>query len=334
MYHCYLIPYTIRNKKIYVLIGRKLCYSSKDGFIHNNPGQLVFIGGHCKKSVSDDKLIKSSIREFVEETGNYINKNNIALKRYNEFSVSFYRISGEREYNFFKNISSGAHEKYKELNELHWVSLNKAIEIMDQKTKKNLPCGGKLEQSVHKYIKDWSNNNWSSKTEMKNLKRYLEGKLRTQLSHSQYNSVREEIRKNLRKSQNYNLLVNYLIKEFNKRSYTDWYGRSAVYLGKNIEKINNDINGNVQKRIQIPLKTKSNITPTPANKSKSPAKKVKSPAKKVKSPVKKAKSPAKVSAKAPVKRKFQVRRVAIKQSPQRKSRNNAKPKPRGRFERY
>ena len=192
MHHCYLIPYTIRNNRIYVLIGRKLCYSSKDGFIHNNPGQLVFIGGHCKKSKNDDKLIKSSIIEFVEETGNYINKNNIALKRYNDFSVSFYRISSEREYNFFKNISSRAHEKYKELKDLHWVNIDKSIEIMEPKNKKNLPCSNKLNSTIHQYIKDWSKNNWQLKVEMKNFKRYTEGKLKTHLSPSQYNSLREK----------------------------------------------------------------------------------------------------------------------------------------------
>ena len=315
MYHCYLIPYTIKNNKIYVLIGRKLCYSSKDGFMHNNPGQLVFIGGHCKKSQSDDKLIKSSIREFVEETGNYINKNNIVLKKYNDFSVSFYRISGEREYNFFKNISSKAHQKYKELNELHWVNIKKAIEIMEQKNKKNLPCGGQLDKNVHSYIKDWSKNNWTLKVEMKNFKRYLEGKFRHSLSNSQYYSIVEEIRKNLRKSQNYNFLVNYFIKEFNKRSYTDWYAKSAIYLVKNIDNINKYVDGNYNKRIQIPLKSKSRSTPTPPVKSVRP----------------KAKSPVRPKAKSPAKRKFQVRRIAIKQSPEKKTN---KPKQRGRFERW
>ena len=308
-YHCYLIPYTIRNKKIYVLIGRKLCYSHKDGFIHNNPGQLVFIGGHCKKSQKDEKLIQSSIREFVEETGNYINKNNIALQRYNEFSVSFYRISGEREYHFFKNIGSRAHEKYKELKDLHWVSIDKAIEIMEPKNNKNLPCSSKLNSTVHQYIKDWSKNNWQLKVEMKNFKRYAEGKLRTHLSPSQLHTLKEEIRKNLGKSKHYKLLVNYLIKEFNKRSYTDWYAKSAVHLSKNINKINNYIDGKYQKRIQIPLKSKSKTPP-------------KSIRPKAKSPAKKAKSPAK--------KKFQVRRVVMKQSPTKSN----KPKPKGRFERW
>ena len=313
-YHCYLIPYTIRNKKIYVLIGRKLCYSSKDGFIHNNPGQLVFIGGHCKKSPKDDKLISSSIREFVEETGPYIIKNNIALKRYNEFAVSFYRISGEREYNFFKNISSKAHQKYKELKDLHWVSLDKSIEIMEPKNKqiypkKNSPCSNKLNSTVHQYIKDWSKNNWQLKVEMKNFKIYAEGKLKTRLSPSQVYNLKEEIRKNLRKSQYYNLLVNYFIKEFDKRSYTDWYAKSAVHLSKNINKINNYIDGNHQKRIRIPLKSKSKTPP------KSIRPKAKSPAKKTKSPAKK---------------KFQVRRVVMKQSPTKSN----KPKPKGRFERW
>ena len=46
-------------------------------------------------------------------------------------------------------------------------------------TAKILSDLGKLKSTIHQYIKDWSKNNWQLKVEMKNFKKYAEGKLRT-----------------------------------------------------------------------------------------------------------------------------------------------------------
>ena len=328
MHHCYLIPYSIINGKIFVLIGKKLCYSSKDGFLHNNPGQWVFIGGGCKKSQDDEKIIKSAIREFVEETGNYVNRNNMILKKYNEFAVSFYRVSTDKEYKKFAKLNPNKDEKYKEIKQLKWIPINDAIKLMDPKSKMNGACDNKLEASVHQYIKDWSKNNWQLKSEMKNFKRFLEGRLNTRLSYPQYQNGTEEIRQNLKRSQNYNLLYDHFIKEFNKRAYTDWYLTMVKYLKSHLKSIDNTIQNSPRNHVRrAPAKRK---TPTPlAAKKKSPPKK-KSPAKK---------SPPKKSAAKP-KRKFQVRRVAVKMSPQGKqqgSRYNrqqsSKPRQNNRFAR-
>lgn len=259
-YHCYLIPYTVKSGKICVLIGKKLCYSSKDGWIHNNPGQYVFIGGGCRNHKKDDKVISSSIREFNEETGNYINPNNIFLKRYNDFAVSFYRISGQREYNFFKSLNVKAHEKYKELVKIKWVSIEKSIILMDKRNKKNLPCYGKLNQNVHKYIKDWSDKKWELKKELKGFKSFLEKRWRTDLYYNQYINIREDIKYNLKRSQNYSLLYDYLIKEFNRRSMIEWYLKSILYLNNHILSIDKSID----KNIQISFKVGKKKSPSPS----------------------------------------------------------------------
>jgi len=301
MYHCYLVPYIKKNGKIFVLIGKKLCYSSKDGFVHNNAGQWVFIGGGCNRSKIDNKLIKSAIREFVEETGNYVNINNTYLKKYNDFTVTFYRVSTTKEYNIYKKLNPNKKDKWKEIRNLKWVEIDYAIKLMDPKIKNNEPCDNKFEQSVHKYIRDWSSNGWVLKSELKNFKRFLEGRMRTRLSIKDYEYIREEIRRNLKRSENYGLMFDHMVKVFKKRAYTDWFYTQAKYLKKNIEKIDKDIqlSINIPSRVKISTKTKS-----PPKKSIRPKKK--SPPKKSKSPPKK-----------PV-RKFQVRRVAIKQSPEKK----------------
>ena len=300
MHHCYLIPYIKKNGRIFVLIGKKLCYSSKDGFVHNNAGQWVFIGGGCNKSQKDDKLIKSAIREFVEETGNYVNKNNTFLKKYEDFSVTYYRVSTAKEYNIYKSLNPNKKDKWKEIRHLEWVDIDYAIKLMDPKIKNNEPCNNNLEKSVHQYIKDWSSKKWILKSELKNFKRFLEGRLRTRLSKKDYEYIREEIRRNLKKNKNYKLMFDHMMKVFKNRSYTDWYHTQAKNLKKNIEKIDREI----QTIDRLPNKIKlSNKTLTPQ---KSIRPKTKSPPKKSKSPPKKPK------------RKFQVRRIAIKQSPNKK----------------
>lgn len=256
----------MRYGKICVLIGKKLCYSSKDGWIHNNPGQYVFIGGGCRNHKRDDKVIKSSIREFNEETGNYINPNNIFLKRYNDFAVSFYRISGNEEYNFFKTLNVKKHEKHKELVEIKWVPIGKAIFLMEPKNKEiypvtNSPCYGRLNQSVHKYIKDWSEKKWELKKELRGFKSFLEKTWRTELYYNQYINIREEIKYNLKRSENYILLYNYLINEFKKRSYTNWYSRSILYLNNHISSIDKSIDKNIQTSFKVGKKKSPSPSP-------------------------------------------------------------------------
>jgi hypothetical protein len=285
MYHCYLLPYIKYNEKILVLIGKKLCYSSKDGFIHNNPGQWVFIGGGCNKSQKDEKLVKSAIREFVEETGNYVNKSNTYLKKYNDFSVTYYQVITNKEYHIYERLNPNKKDKWKEIKELKWVSIEEAIKLMDNKTNLNRPCNNKLPQYIANYIQDWSKKNWTAKNEFKGFKRFLEGRMKTQLSVVQYNKIVEEIRANTVKSKNYKKLYDYMIKYFNKKSYTDWYYKMIINLNKNIDKINKNI---MTPDIQIVK-----------NASKTPPKSETKP-----------------------KKKFQVRKIAIAYSPENKKQSN------------
>ena len=90
IYHCYVIPFTFVNGKLEILIAKKLCFNKKDGWIHNNAGQYVFLGGHCRNT-SEKDVYDSSMKEFQEESGNQMqHKRNTVLKRWNDFSALFY----------------------------------------------------------------------------------------------------------------------------------------------------------------------------------------------------------------------------------------------------
>ena len=226
---------------MFVLIGQKKSYSKKDGFIHNNPGQWVFIGGHCKKSASDDKLINSSIREFVEETGHYINKKNIVLKRFRDFSVSYYKVYNDLEYNLFKTKkqSQGLDLVHVELDELKWTPIEKTLDMMNPGTTLNIP-----RNNVNNYLSDWKKNNWKLKSELRFFKNKLENTWNTKLTNIEYNNIVNEIKYNLRRSKNYRILFDFLTKYFAKRSYTDWYYEMSIHLYKNIDSIENKLNSN------------------------------------------------------------------------------------------
>jgi len=252
-HHCYLIPYTRINGKLEVLIGKKLFYSSRDGFIHNNPGQYVFVGGHCKKNESDDKLIDSSIREFVEETGNYVDKKNTFLEKYSKFLVTFYHVMEHREYKQFKVLTKKAIQgKHKELSSVKWVPIKDAIYLMNFKN--NLPFDGKLNLIIPKYI-----NEWKDKRSFKNEKWLLTAELQDFDSRID----KEEIRKNLKKSKNYKKLVEHIKEYVTNRSYIDWFATSIKFLKNNIEKIDYRISKNIEKIIRIPLKLNLKSSPTP-----------------------------------------------------------------------
>jgi hypothetical protein len=193
---------------------------------------------------------------------------------------------------------------------------------MDPKIKNNEPCDNKFEQSVHKYIRDWSSNGWVLKSELKNFKRFLEGRMRTKLTQKDYEYIREEIRRYLKRSEYYELMFEHIKKVFKKRAYTDWFHTQAKYLKKNIEKIDKEIQIQIRTPIKVKLSTKSKSQPK-----KTVRPKAKTPEKKTKSPVKKTKSPAKKEVK-----KYRVKKIAIKQTPEKKNgnrfRQHQKPKSR------
>lgn len=244
-FHCYIVPYFIDEKNnIQVLIGKKLAYSSKDGFIHNNPGQYVFIGGGCSKR--KDKLIKSTFREFNEETGHKLNNyKSLHLKVFKEYSVVYYKVN-KKYYNILKKINEKKVDKHKELKYVKWINLNYCLKLMDEDFKKNLSFGLKSKDDIHNYINDYINKKWVLTTELKKFKNYI-NKCMGSITNKQYNFILEDIKKNNIKSQYYNLLYNHLKKFIKGKSYVDWYYYMTVYLKTNLNKINKEIKDNKKK---------------------------------------------------------------------------------------
>jgi len=127
--HTYIIPYYRDNNEVYVLIAEKKTFSRRDGFLHNNPGQYILIGGHLEKNMN---IRGNMVKEFREETGHDLNYNKVKVLDISNkyFFVGTYNCN-LKEYNTFKDLDKNKEDKnYKELNKIFWVNINKVKDIL------------------------------------------------------------------------------------------------------------------------------------------------------------------------------------------------------------
>jgi hypothetical protein len=208
-----MLPYIVKNNRTLVLLGKKKSFSTKDGYIHNNPGQIIAMGGNCKKS-SPEKIVKSIKREFVEETGHYADANKIKLVMQKDYAVGFYKVTPAEFESFSKINKSKADEKYIEIDYTLWVDLSKALNIMKANTK--------IDFAVDKYLKMWQEKNWTMKSELKAFK--------NKMNRGDRDRLLTDLRRNLKSHSQYPALREYILRYVKKRSYVDWY----VEMLKNI----------------------------------------------------------------------------------------------------
>jgi 8-oxo-dGTP pyrophosphatase MutT (NUDIX family) len=234
-HHCYIIPYSETNNNIYVLIGRKKTYNRKDGYIQNNPGQFVFIGGGCRSNLPDDRIINAAFRELREETGNVLRKTeDMKLVKKRKYSFVMYKIKNTEEYKHLSSINENADQKYVELREVRWVPLTKAIELMSNKTHKNDICDGKIDMCVKNYTNDWASKKW--RVNMNKMKPYFEKEMRTRLQPKHFWNIIDDLYLKTQNSEYYGILYRYWLKKFQDKGYTDWYLEMVETLKKEIGK--------------------------------------------------------------------------------------------------
>ena len=232
-----MLPYSKTKNNTYVLVGRKKCYNRKDGYIQNNPGQFVIIGGGCRKDLPDIRKIMAAKREMREETGHLISSvDKIMLIKRKDYSYVFYKVSSPNEYSRLKSINhNNRDEKFVEINEIRWVPLDKALIMMDYKNKKNLPCSGKLEITIKQYIEDWSHNNW--RVNERKIKPYFKKALNRNITPDEFNNIISNLRIKIEQSEFYDIFFNYWYHTFMKKSMVDWYLEMLLTLKNNINDI-------------------------------------------------------------------------------------------------
>lgn len=248
-YHCYILPYITINNDTFVLLGKKKFYGNSDGFIHNNPGQQVVIGGNCKKN-TQEKILKAMKREFVEETGHYLKMEKIKPSFENDYAVGYYPVS-EGEYKKFSKINfKKSDKKYVELTDVKWMKIGDALKAMSN----NHPNFNTTE-----YLTKWKTNNWSLRSELSGFKKNMKP--------SERDALLNNIKQDLKKHRLYPELVNYLKRYIKKRSYVDWFVNILKHIPKNVIVIGKSKSSSPKSK---PSSMKGRPSPKPASRKSSP----------------------------------------------------------------
>lgn len=224
--HCYIIVFSIDgNNQVGVLGMRKKVFSSKDGFVHNNPGQIVFPGG---KSEQNEDYNNAALREFEEELYTKLDKKNI-VDSYedNYFHFTYYEVRDEDFDNFDSNLQKNIknaennrfNDKFVEINEYYWIELNEMKYVMNPNLIENPP--DVLDNTLNAYISNVINNkDWKLNNEIKELEKYLN------LIHNNnpiIYDIMNDLKRNNINSPYYQLFKSFLVYYFYKKSSIDWF---------------------------------------------------------------------------------------------------------------
>jgi len=257
--HTYCLPYYIDKKnELFILMGLKKKYNLNQGYIHSNPGQLVFIGGHLKKNTSFPKNVQM---EFHEETGHILDPKRIFLDKdnYKKYYITAYYKCNYTEFGKFDKLINN-NEKFKEMDKLCWISFNKSINIMIKYNKniiQNIP------KFSLEYTNEFKKRKWFLSIEINELiwairnKHNLNKKIKNQIIVENY------IHNNLKNKKFFDKVKKIIEKYIYKISKYDWFEES-LYKFKYFQ-----YNQNNKKKSKSPPKKKISEN----KKSKSPPKK-------------------------------------------------------------
>lgn len=226
--NCYLLPYSTNDKgDIFVFLITKKTFSSKDGWIHNNPGQITIVGG---KNNQNERYSDAAIREFREEIGLRLNQRNITgnfdkLK----YNCTFYKVNNMED--FLDDVRNATPEdEHIEVVDYNWYNLDDALQIMDTSHYLNNMPNINYE-NVNKYITNLKENeNWNFENEGKEFKKYLKTIF---FNDKLYNTIMYDIRKNGIESSYYDLFYSFLVHLFFKKGLIDYFENILQHISLN-----------------------------------------------------------------------------------------------------
>ena len=260
--HYYLLPYYKHNNQSLlssysVLLAKKKCFNHLDGFIYQNPGQMVICGGRKLVNINDKRnIINNCIEQFYKQTGHFIrNKSNITYILSNNSSNNqqyfvFYKVCTYNEYCSLKRIKrpfySPMNNKFihntinnnqttyfksrndecdvnQEISSLKWVKLKHAKQIFSS-IYSNPPCSGKVYKCVEQYLHFIFKHNYIPKREFKSFCK------QSNLSPSFKYQIFHNILNERQNSPFFILFRQYIKWYFCNRCNIDWFKNVCVIL--------------------------------------------------------------------------------------------------------
>ena len=253
-HHCYILPYYIgANKKIQVLLGKKHTVSKELGYIHNNPGQLVVVGGGCGNAANrhvKNKTRNAAMREFTEETGLDVNVDDITggYKARN-YDVFYLKIHKKTDYMFMNRRHPSFDTHFIELKSIKWYDFSEAKRLMSSNNNFTDFTVG----DIKKFVKDWRTNTWNMDEHIKNLYNFSWQSYNKEIRYARKQGATKTQIDNLKKEQMYldknigdnmyernidelsfEIYVEYFFSIIEKRSQVDWFVEILNDLKNNI----------------------------------------------------------------------------------------------------
>ena len=248
--HTYCLPYYIDKKnEIFVLMGLKKKYNSKQGYIHSNPGQLVFIGGHLKKNTSFPKNIQI---EFEEETGHILDPKRIFLDRnnYKKYYITSYYKCNSIEFDKFDKLIN-INEKFKEMDSLCWISMNNVINIM---IKYNKNVIDNIPKFSLEYTNEFKKRQWYLSLEINELIWNIRNKYNLGKKIKNKIIVQDYIHSKLKNKFFFKKVQKIIEKYIRKNSKYDWFEESLYKFKQYQLQLKNPIKKKIKKKIKLKIK--------------------------------------------------------------------------------
>jgi len=220
--HVYCLPYWVDENGSYeVLLGKKKVFSSVDGFILNNPGQYVIVGGKHEKEHQTFK--NTAVLEFAEETGIVINKDDLDKRvlRTKNFYVYFYQVKNKDKFSHINKNSEEFDRRYQELQTLEWFYIEDAMTLMRNEFNENIVIDNK--QGIDTFNKF---------LDLVKTKKLRIGYIMRYLKKLNYNNVYilEDIHYHGANTKYYNEFKGLFFKILKEHSYTDWFQQGCEFL--------------------------------------------------------------------------------------------------------
>lgn len=222
--HAYVLPYHIRNGTKYGLLGKKTCFNCNDGFIHNNPGQWVIVGGY-----SQEHSLHSALTHFEEESGHRLESKNVThLITDADYVIAFCLITDDVQIVDLTEIEDknpNYNNKKKQITDLKWFEMSEIRTLFKEPCKFNPVCGGYTSYEAFKYLQVMRRIKKIPKYEFQHFQKFVATNNKKQwFSRKRSPPILDltDIIQN-RNTKNDKIVIKYIEEYFYSRSFTDWF---------------------------------------------------------------------------------------------------------------
>lgn len=230
-FHSYLIPFFNHSDTIEVLLAKRKVFNSKDGFIHNNPGQIVLCGGYITAFYRKDLLKEETIRKFAYDTGFQISSMAplTELVFTDEYVIYAYEVESLKEYQRISQIRNNYYGK-KQIDYLQWYDIHEAHLLFENSLQTNPPCNGRVRECAIKYLNSLHKFREIPYYEFRGLKKHFK-RYGVYFSRREVNEILNCLANYIQiRPYTFDKVLQYLELYMFKRSKVDWFAKGLMSL--------------------------------------------------------------------------------------------------------